>query len=357
MNRQAVNLPLPNPVTNTSYNQANQMGSFKDKNMTFDNNGNMTSVTNSCGTTNYTWDARNRLVGIDGYKPDCSPLTASFKCDALGRRIEKTVNGRTIQYFYDGLDIVQEIENGVVSANYVRTLYIDDPLARLTSNISRYYQTDALGSIIALTDENGTVKTTYSYDPFGSVTVSGEVSDNTFQYAGRENDNTGFYYYRVRYYSPELQRFISEDPIDLAGGINLYSYTHNNPVDWIDPLGFKCKRPFWGRALDNFILTNKFIPGSLAPWLAGWASGVTEEVVKITGGQTFFKWLSTGLRAATLEGVAFSRLSTGIISVATSFTSYVLTGVAWETGVVIGSIISAAILPCEEEIEPTNNCK
>jgi RHS repeat-associated protein len=60
------------------------------------------------------------------------------------------------------------------------------------------------------------VRTTYSYDPFGAVTISGETSDNPFQYTGRENDGTGLYYYRARYYSPELQRFISEDPINLT---------------------------------------------------------------------------------------------------------------------------------------------
>ena len=97
--------------------------------------------------------------------------------------------------------------------------------------------TDALGSVIALTDENGVVKTTYSYDPFGNTTISGEASDNPFQYTGRENDGTGLYYYRFRYYSPELQRFLNEDPIGLAGGINLYSYVHSNPVNFVDPLG------------------------------------------------------------------------------------------------------------------------
>ena len=242
-NRQAINLPLPNTVTNTSYNQANQMITFTPstgsvKNMTYDENGNMTSVTNSCGTTTYDWDARNRLVGIDGYKPDCTPLTASFEYDALGRRIEKTINGRTIQHLYDGLDIVQEIENGVVSVNYIRTLNIDEPLARIKADTAvRYYQTDALGSIIALTDETGAIKTQYTYDPFGNVTISGEASDNPFQYTGRENDETGLYYYRFRYYSPELQRFISEDPIGLLGGINLYSYVRNRPTRYIDQMG------------------------------------------------------------------------------------------------------------------------
>jgi RHS repeat-associated protein len=101
----------------------------------------------------------------------------------------------------------------------------------------RYYQSDALGSIIALTDETGTVRTTYSYDPFGNVTVSGEPSDNPFQYTGRENDETGLYYYRFRYYSSELQRFISEDPVGLLGGINKYIYVGNRPARYIDPLG------------------------------------------------------------------------------------------------------------------------
>jgi YD repeat-containing protein len=89
MQRPSVTLPSPNTVTNTSYNSANQMLSFNDKNITYDNNGNMTSVINTCGTTNYTWDVRNRLTGISGFKPDCSALTASFKYDALNRRIEK----------------------------------------------------------------------------------------------------------------------------------------------------------------------------------------------------------------------------------------------------------------------------
>jgi RHS repeat-associated protein len=201
-------------------------------NIGYDENGNMMSLANSCGTTNYTWDARNRLIGISGFNTDCSALSASFKYDALGRRLEKTVNGKTTQYLYDGLDIVQEIENSVVTANYIRTLNIDEPLARVKADGSvRYYQQDALGSVIGLVDDTGAVKTQYAYDPFGSVTVTGEASDNPFQYTGRENDNTGLYYYRARYYSPELQRFISEDPI--LRPMNLISVSPSRPLNKI----------------------------------------------------------------------------------------------------------------------------
>jgi RHS repeat-associated protein len=240
---------LPNGASNINYNEANQMLIFEPeaqsaKNMTYDENGNLLTLTNGCGTTDYTWDVRNRLSSISGFNTDCSALSASFKYDALGRRIEKTINGVTTQYLYDGLDIVQEIENSVVTADYIRTLNIDEPLARVKADGSeRYYQTDALGSVIALTDDAGAVRTQYSYDPYGSTTTSGESSDNPFQYTGRENDNTGLSYYRARYYSPELQRFISEDPIRLGGGINFFGYVGNNPIRFRDPKGLmSCKK-------------------------------------------------------------------------------------------------------------------
>jgi len=239
MDRVNVPVKLPNPANNIAYNSANQMLTFNDKTITYDNNGNMTSVTNSCGTTVYDWDARNRLIGMAGFDPNCQPLIASFKYDALGRRIEKRINEKTIHYLYDGLDIIQEIENGIVSANYIRNLNIDEPLARIQSDGTvRYYQQDALGSVIALLDENGEEKTQYSYDPYGNVEILGELSDNPFQYTGRENDGTGLYYYRARYYSPELQRFVSEDRIGLRGqDVNLFRYVFNQPTNNNDPLG------------------------------------------------------------------------------------------------------------------------
>lgn len=60
---------------------------------------------------------------------------------------------------------------------------------------------------------------------------------------GRENDGTGLYYYRARYYSPTMQRFVSEDPIRfLSGDFNLYAYVGNNPLLFIDPFGLEKKK-------------------------------------------------------------------------------------------------------------------
>jgi len=75
-------------------------------------------------------------------------------------------------------------------------------------------------------------------DAFGRTAVDGAARASAFQYTGRENDETGLYYYRTRYDSPRLHRFISEDPIWWrSGDVNAYAYVGNSPTRFIDPLG------------------------------------------------------------------------------------------------------------------------
>jgi RHS repeat-associated protein len=86
-------------------------------------------------------------------------------------------------------------------------------------------------------DATGNKVVDYTYDhPYGNTSADATV-DNSFQYTGRENDGTGLYYYRARYYSPILARFISSDPIGLDGGINVYAYVDDDPISGIDPGG------------------------------------------------------------------------------------------------------------------------
>jgi RHS repeat-associated protein len=221
------------PAVTAAYDAVNQQTQFNlaiPQTLAYDTNGNLTSVVDAAGTTTYSWDARDRLMSITG--PGTS---AFFQYDALDRRISKTINGATTLYQYDGPDIVTE--TGATRATYLSTLSIDEPLVRQTPSGPEYYQADDLGSTVALTDQAGAVSTTYTYGPFGATTVTGS-STNPFQFTGRENDGTGLYYYRARYYSPARSRFIAEDPLEFgAGDTNLYAYVFNSPINLTDPSG------------------------------------------------------------------------------------------------------------------------
>jgi RHS repeat-associated protein len=137
---------------------------------------------------------------------------------------------------YDNLNPVQQLSAGVPTANFLVGRGLDEYLQSTTSSGTVDFLSDALGSVIALAGQNGSLLNTYTYDPFGNSTVTGN-SPNAFQYTGRENDNDGWYFLRARYYSPAFQRFASEDPIGFGGGPNVYSYARNNPISYLDPNG------------------------------------------------------------------------------------------------------------------------
>ena len=118
---------------------------------------------------------------------------------------------------------------------------IDTPLSITNANGTFYYHRDHQGSIIALTDENGQVVESFTYDNhYGAIINHTETveTNNPYAYTGREFDTEELYYYRAIYYDPTIQRFISEDPIGLnAGYFNLYKYVANSPINLNDPSG------------------------------------------------------------------------------------------------------------------------
>ena len=98
-------------------------------------------------------------------------------------------------------------------------------IARYACADGRYYLTDALNSVMAQTRSNRSIQNYYIYSPYGGDGRDwiGRRKPNVSDTA-RENDQTGLYYYRARYYDPTLKRFISEDPIGLAAGPNKFQY-------------------------------------------------------------------------------------------------------------------------------------
>jgi RHS repeat-associated protein len=207
--------------------------------------------------------AINSVVKIHRSNP-----TRSFY-DAFGRRIQTTLskNGQppeTVQYLYEGSQALGEIRNGSLSHRLLTGLSLDETIARIaiqtngqpSSANSRTYLTDALNSVIAqLNAEGNAVANSYAYSPYGeSQTIGVDGTSNSNQYTSRENDNTGLYFYRARYYDPVIKRFINEDPIRTRAGLNFYAYVDGNPISMTDPLGLMGQgsgaiggSPRWGK--------------------------------------------------------------------------------------------------------------
>jgi RHS repeat-associated protein len=221
-------LGLPEALASTEYNADNELVKREGKELKYDKDGSLISD----GSSEYNWDARGQLASISG------GASASFSYDPFGRRIAKTLGGTTTELLYDGLNPVQESVEGSATASLLTGLEADQFFSRTTESGTDSYLTDRLGSTVALANGSGEVGTTYTYDPFGASTESGEVSGNPFQFTGRENDGIGLQYNRARYYDPASARFISQDPAGFSGsGPNLYWYAGADPVDFTDPSG------------------------------------------------------------------------------------------------------------------------
>jgi len=211
---------------------------------TYDQEGNLiqkASTGNPADVSSYTYDAQDRLVGVQ-----TPAASTSYAYDALGRRIVRSVNGITTRYVLDGSNVRLELDGSNVLNAANTHAGRDRLLVRDQGGTQLFFQTDALRSTTALTDAAGAVVERYRYSAFGGPEVlnpdftakAGNIPNQRFTFTGREwEPETGLYFSRARFYDPYAGRFISRDPIGETGGINLYGYVLNNPVNLWDPFG------------------------------------------------------------------------------------------------------------------------
>jgi RHS repeat-associated protein len=245
-----------------SYQTPNRVTQIGGTAYTYDANGNLKTKSDGSGTTQYFYDHENRLTSV--ILP--STTVINYKYDALSRRVERSKSdGTWTRYSYDGLEVLRDVNSDGSTVEYVNGGELDDHLwQRKSDGTTQYFLTDHQGSTRALADATGAVTASYNYDAFGNG-FSGTAT--RFGYTGREHDaDTGLLYYRARWYDPGQGRFVSEDPIGLDGGINLYAYVENSPLNWVDPLGDFPRLPsgWWSRigekglgklALLNYVTT------------------------------------------------------------------------------------------------------
>jgi RHS repeat-associated protein len=237
-----------NRMTQLKLNIAGQTKTYA---LSYDANGNLTGKSNAqdaADTTTYVWDANNKLTGIT--QPG---LTANFSYDVFGRRIQSTITKQgqgpaTVQYLYEGNQALGEIRDGRLTHRLLTGLKLDETIARVAVNAagqkdataSRIYITDALNSVIAQLNDDGNanIANSYAYSPFGeSQTVGPDATGNPIQYTSRENDGTGLYYYRARYYDATGKVMLSDDPAGFEAGLNKRVYVNNAPTEFSDPGG------------------------------------------------------------------------------------------------------------------------
>ena len=209
----------------------------------YDANGNQITKTAEGKTETNTYDGLNQLIGFtDG------ETTASYKYNADGLRTSKTVDGKTINHIWDGNKqiVVDMDDSDWYSAEvYVRGTNLLAKFSKQSGGVKtdyQYYTQNAHGDVVNLTDADGAVTKSYTYDAFGVEQNIDDADTNAFRYCGEYYDaETGTIYLRARYYSPTTGRFISrdtfvgrkEDPLSL----NKYTYCANNPVIFTDPQG------------------------------------------------------------------------------------------------------------------------
>lgn len=258
--------------TANSLNQYTAISTLTDP--VHDADGNMTLMPSSAGDWALTWNGENRLVAAQS-----AARRLEFSYDYMGRRVEKvTFTGspgnwtldQHLRFVYDGWNLVAELDaSGAAIRTYTWGLDLSQSLQGAGGvggllavaehgggNSAAFYATyDANGNVSEYLDASGAVAAHYEYSPFGRLTAAtgAKAADFVFRFSTKYLDeSTGLYYYGLRYYSAELGRWISRDPIGELGGINVYQHTLNSPLILVDKLGmFPCRWVYPGYRVEE----------------------------------------------------------------------------------------------------------
>lgn len=267
----------------TQHRRDNRISALAGTRNRYDGAGNLIEQLRPDGTRlELRYDGAHRLVHLSRTDPDGHITHAEYRYDALSRRIAKSVTDRTgstttTRYGWDGERLVCEDDGTTrntvfhTPGSFVPLLRVEQAsdngddeetheTQRLLSEVAglfgthglavpdalkpepkaahiRFYHTDHLGTPLQLIDTTGKIRWQANPDDWRAVRDQ-QGARQPIRFQGQwEDEESGLYYNRYRYYDPAMGRYVTQDPIGLAGGLNTYGYVAGNPVSYTDSLG------------------------------------------------------------------------------------------------------------------------
>jgi len=230
--------------------QDNRIKRWRDQEYRYDPWGNLIEKRSGHSKLqSFAYDCENRLVRAETLVNGKLASTGKYRYDSLGRRVAKhsQINGITEQkhFLWQGLRMLRE-ETPEQSILYFYEPGSYAPLARVDQAEGEeqkvyYFHTDQIGTPLEVTDREGEIVWQATYRSWGAIEqlAVNQVEQN-LRFQGQYWDaETGLHYNTFRYYDSAIGRFLTQDPLSLDGGMNLYGYALN-PILWLDPLGLSC---------------------------------------------------------------------------------------------------------------------